>query len=320
MFIHNCDRMAFSISKKNEITKRNYQLVLMASLSIVYLFFFSYLPMAGTVLAFKDGNHSLNILKATIFSDWTLDNFKNLFSDQKFWSVMGNTVGLNVVSLMISFPAPIIFALLLNEIHSKKIRTVIQSIVIFPHFISWVIFGGIVGSLTDMSTGVVNPMLEWLGLSSPSNPVDLNLPQYFWGKMIIVSLIKNVGWGSVIYTAGIAGINPELYEAADVDGAGRFVKATRLTLPMLAPTITIFLLLSIARLLGNSFEQFFVFQNVANLSKSEVLATYVYSTGFTYRNYSSAAAMSLFDGMISLVLLLTGNGISKRLTGRGFFQ
>lgn len=312
------------LEKKREGNKvkfnvRHGQLAGMAGLSVICLFFFSYLPMFGLILAVKDGNKSLNILQAMLQSEWTLQNFVDLVVDEKFWSVLWNTVGLNLLSLLFNFPAPLIFALLINEVRSKHVRKAVQTVANFPHFISWVIFGGIVLALTDMTTGVINPVLEAFGLSSPENPVDLNMPQYFWTKMIIVTVIKNIGWGSIIYTAAIAGISPEIYDAAAIDGAGRWTRAVRITIPMIAPTITIFLLLNISRILGNSFEQFYVFQNSANLSKSEVLATYIYSTGFTYRNYSTAAAMSFFEGVISVALLSMGNFISNRLTGRGLF-
>ncbi len=302
-----------------KFNSRNYQLLFMAGCGAAFLLIFSYLPMFGILLSVKDGNKSLNILQAMLQSDWTLQNYVDLVADEKFWSVVWNTLGLNVLSLLVNFPAPILFALLVNEVRSKHVRKTIQTITNFPHFISWVIFGGIVIALTDMTTGVVNPVLELFGLSSPDNPVDLNMPQYFWTKMILVSFIKNVGWGSIIYIAAISGISPELYEAAIIDGAGRWDRAVKITLPMIAPTITVFLLLNISRLLGNSFEQFYVFQNSANLSKSEVLATYVYSTGFTYRNYSTAAAMSFFEGVIAVILLSTSNFISKKLAGRGLF-
>ena len=149
--------------------------------------------------------------------------------------------------------------------------------------------------------------------------MDLRLPQYFWAEMIIVSLIKNVGWGSIVYIAAIAGIDSQIYEAAKIDGANRLQTAVRITVPLIAPTITVFLLLNISKLLGNSFEQFYSMQTTANLSRSEVLATYIYSTGFGRRKYSYAAAMGLFDSVISLALLIVSNAISKKTTGRGLF-
>ena len=291
----------------------------MASLSIVYLLVFAYLPMAGIMLAFKNGNKALNIFNALLYSDWTLKNFLALFSDELFWQVFSNTVYINLLFLLCNFPAPILFALLLNEIRQRAFKTAIQSICNFPHFISWVIFGGIVLMLTDGTTGIINPVLEFLGLSSKENPVDLGVAKYFFPKIIIASMIKGVGWGSIIYMAAIASIDPTLYEAAVIDGANRFQRAIRITLPSIAPTILVLLLLNIAGLLGNSFEQFYVFQATYNLKRTRVLATYMYSLGFTYRNYSTATALTLFEGVISLTLLLSANFISKRTTGEGIF-
>ncbi len=306
-----------SLGKRQNPTSRSKQLVFMACVGLACLFVFSYLPMIGIILSVKDGDMSLNIFKAIFQTPWTFNNYINILQDEKFWTVMKNTVGLNLLSLLINFPAPIIFALLLHQVRSKWLKNSVQTITTFPHFLSWVIFGGIINALTDMSTGVVNPILTFLGLSSPSNPLDLNMAQFFWAKMIIASLIKNVGWGSIIYTAAISGISPSVYEAARIDGANRWQSAVRITLPLILPTITTFLLLNISRILGNSFEQFYVFQNAANLSASEVLATYIYSTAFTYRNYSTAAAMSFFEGVVSVTLLVGSNKLSKKITGNG---
>ena len=276
--------------------------------------------MFGIVLAFKDADRSLNILEAMSDSPWCgLDNFKAFLLDNSFVDVLINTIGLNLLMLLINFPMPILFALMLNEVRSVRFKRAIQTITNFPHFISWAIFGGIILSLTDMTTGVITPVLEAFGLSDPQNTVNLNLAQYFWAEMIIASLIKSVGWGSIIYMAAIAGISQELYEAADIDGAGRAAKMFRITLPMLMPTVTVFLLLQISKLLGNSYEQFIIFQNDLNIEKSEVLITYSYKMGLGNRRYSYATAMTLFESVISVLLLVGSNFISKKLTGRGIY-
>lgn len=306
-------------ARKPKWNSRSIQLTSMAGLSVVFLAVFAYLPMLGIIIAFKDANKSLNILQATIYSPWTLDNLTELIHDEMFWQVFKNTVGLNLLTLLFTFPAPIIFALLLNEVRSRFFKRASQTVVSMPHFLSWIIFGGIVLAITDMTTGVVNPILEFFGLSSADNPIDLNLAQYFWTKIIVVSLLKSVGWGSIIYSAAIAGINQEMYEAAEIDGANRFHKAIHVTLPMIAPTITVFLLLNISRILGNSFEQFYIFQNTANLAKSEVLQTFIYSTSFTYRNYSTGAMIGLFESIVSVIILVSANLLSKKTTGRGLF-
>jgi ABC transporter, permease protein len=310
----------FKKESKRGWTANEKQIYIMACAGVAFLLVFSYLPMYGVLLAFKNANKALDLQKALFNADWVgVANFKEFLTDKKFIDVFINTIGLNLLMLLINFPAPILFALLINEVRVRLFRNSVVTIASFPHFISWVIFGGIFISLTDMTTGVINPILEFFRLSSKANPVDLRLPQYFWAEMIIVSLIKNVGWGSIVYIAAIAGIDSQIYEAAKIDGANRLQTAVRITVPLIAPTITVFLLLNISKLLGNSFEQFYSMQTTANLSRSEVLATYIYSTGFGRRKYSYAAAMGLFDSVISLALLIVSNAISKKTTGRGLF-
>lgn len=304
---------------KVKLNNRDITLICMASVSLVFLAVFAYLPMVGILFGFKDGDKSLNILQAMLKADWTLNNFKDLFNNSDFWHIFLNTVEINVLMLVINFPIPIIFAIFLNEVRNKYFRHSVQTIANFPHFISWVVYGGIIIALTDANTGVVNPILEVFGLSSAENPVDLNLAEYFQPKLIIVTIIKGTGWGSIVYSAAISAIDTSLYEAATIDGANRFDKVKYITLPALTPTIMVFLLLNIARLLNNSFEQFYIFQTTANQEKTRVLATYMYTLGFTYRNYSTATALSLFEGLISLVLLTTTNKIAKKLTGEGIY-
>ena len=237
--------------------------------------------------------------------------------DVDFKNVLMNTLGLNLLMLLINFPAPIIFALLINEVRNNAYKKGLQIVATFPHFISWAIFGGLIVSLTDQTTGIVNPILNILGLSSKENPVYLGGADYFWTIMIVGSLIKGVGWGSIVYLAAIAGISNELYEAAAIDGSNRFTNAVYITLPSIAPTITVFLLLNISRILNNSFEQFDSMQNAVNLTRSEVLATFIYRTGISARRYSYTTAVGLFESLVSIILLLTSNFISKKTTGRG---
>ena len=300
--------------------KFNKTLFVFACLGALFLAVFAYAPMFGLLLAFKDGDFKISLTDAILRTDWVgLRNFSNFLKDRNFWDVMVNTLGLNVLMLFINFPAPILFALLLNEVLSSKLKRTVQTICIFPHFISWIIFGGIIIAMTDMTTGIFNPILYALGLSSPDDPVNLQTAEFFWAEMIIASLVKGVGWGSIVYLAAIAGIDREMYEAAILDGANRFQKAIHMTLPSIAPTITVFFLLNVSNLLDNSFEQFCSLQNAVNLEKSEVLSTYLYKTGLQERRYSYSTAMSLFNSLIAVVLLVTGNTLSKKLTDRGLF-
>ncbi|HHW89655.1 MAG TPA: sugar ABC transporter permease, partial [Clostridiales bacterium] len=284
-----------SLKKKRRWKFAEVEVILMSMLSVIFLAVFAYAPMFGVVLAFKDGNMKLNIMDAIIKSDWVgFDNFKMFLLDPNFRDVIFNTLGLNVLMLFINFPAPIIFALFINEVWHTKYKKTLQAITNFPHFISWVVFGGICIALTDMSTGIFNPILEKIGLSTKDNPVNLQSADFFWATIIITSLIKGTGWGSIIYLAALSGVDPNLYEAAEIDGANRFHKAIYISLPMMASTITIFLLLSISNLLGNSFEHFYIFQNVLNISRSEVLTTYIYKRGLLQNMYSLSSAIGLF--------------------------
>lgn len=309
--------------KKPRINKGKFnvsalQLVALASLSVVFLGLFNYIPMFGIIFAFKDGDGTFNVVKGMFSAQWTLSNFNNLFLDETFWTTFINTIKINLLMLLFNFPMPIIFALLLNEVRNKFVKKSVESLAIFPHFISWTVFGGIILLMTDMRVGIVNPILEVLGLSSPDNPVDLYLPQYFYPKIILSSIIKGVGWGSIIYSAAISGIDQSLYEAASIDGAGRFKQALHVTLPGIVSTILVYLLLNISNILTNSFEQFYVFQNNANLETTRVLATYMYDLGFgSLRQYSTATALSLFEGLISLALVFSTNFIAKKSTGKG---
>lgn len=301
-------------------TSRDITLLVMAGLSVVFLLIFAYAPMFGVVLAFKDGDYKLNLLGAITDAPWCgFDNFKAFLLDPNFVDAIVNTICLNLIMLVINFPAPILFALLINEVRSAHYKKTVQTITNFPHFISWVIFGGLVIALTDMSTGIFNPILNALGLSSEEDPVNLQGAEYFWATIIITSLIKGVGWGSIVYIAAISGLDADMYEAAELDGANRFQKAIYITLPGIAPTITVFLLLSISGMLSNSFDQFYILQNSLNLSRSEVLTTYIYKTGLSQRRYSYASALGLFNSVVSVVLLVLSNFISKRATGRGIF-
>ena len=199
---------------------------------VVFLAVFSYAPMAGILLAFKDGDRKLNVINALINSDWIgFKNFELFLTDPDFKGVFLNTIGLNLLMLIINFPAPIFFALLINEVRHQRLKRAIQSVASFPHFISWIVFGGIIIALTDMTTGVINPVLSFLGLNSSNNPVNLGNAEYFWAEIIMCSLIKSVGWGSIIYFAAITSIEQSMFEAATIDGASRLQKAVFITVP-----------------------------------------------------------------------------------------
>ena len=290
----------------------------MASLSVVFLAVFAYAPLYGLALAFKEGDGWLNISKAISVAPWNgLDNFKAFFEDPDFWGILWNTLGLNILQLMINFPCPIIFAVLTAELISDKFKKFVQTVTFFPHFISWAVYGGIFLSLFALDTGLP-ALLQKAGLVS-EKPNILGDPSYFWGIIIGTSLLKGLGWGSVIYVAAIAAIPTELYEAAKMDGANRFHKIFYITIPSIAPTITLFFILSISGLLNNGIEHLLVFQNTSNLERSEVLDTYIYKYGIPNFRYSYATAIGLLKSIISLLLLVSGNWVCKKISGKGIY-
>lgn len=302
---------------KNKIfTKSTIQLLIMVSLGIIFVGVFCYLPMFGIMLAFRDGDGELNVLEAMLHSEWAgFDNFKAFFEDPDFKNVMLNTLGLNTIMLFINFPAPIVFAILLSELPFKKIRKAVQTITYFPYFLSWITYGGIVLALIN-SDGIINYVL--MATHIISSPLDIaGSPEFFWPLIIITSLLKGLGWGSIIYIAAIAGIDPQLYEAARMDGAKRWHRITRITIPMIAPTIILFMILSISGILNNGFDHIWVFQNVKNLARSEVLDTFVYKYGVITQQYSYTTAVGLFKSVVSIILLMLGNFVAKKTTGSG---
>ena len=200
-------------------------------------------------------------------------------------------------------------------IHDKKVRKAVQTITYFPYFLSWITYGGIVLALIN-SDGIINFVLTSTHLVK--EPIDIaGSPEYFWPLIIITSLLKGLGWGSIIYVAAIAGIDPQLYEAARMDGANRWYRITRITVPMIAPTIILFMILSISGILNNGFDHIWVFQNVKNLARSEVLDTFVYKYGVVTQQYSYTTAVGLFKSVVSIILLFAGNLVAKKVTGNG---
>ena len=308
--------------KRKKITKDEIVLILMASLGVIFLIIFAYAPLYGLVLAFKQDLEYIDILKMIRVGSWAgkngLDNFKTFLLDPDFKNVMFNTLGLNILQLMINFPAPIIFAILLSEVMSNRFKKFVQTITFFPHFISWVIFGGIFISMLNFDTGIINNLLYKWGLIN--EPVDiLGGEQYFWPLIIITSLLKGLGWGSIIYVAAISGIPKDLYEAAIMDGANRWHKIRYITLPSIAPTITLFFILSISGILNNGIDHIWVFQNSNNIARSEVLDTFIYKYGIPQWRYGFATAVGLFKSVVSFILLVLGNKVCKWITGEGIY-
>lgn len=281
---------------------------------LILCFIFSYIPMYGIIIAFKD----YNILSSVTGAEWVgLKYFREFFNDPALSNVLRNTLVLNGLALLFSFPAPILLALFINEIKNVKFKKTVQTISYLPHFLSWVIFGGIVMEML-MPNGVVSTLLYKLGiLSEPINFMAKG--EYFYAIYTIISIIKSVGFGSILYVAAITGIDQELYEAATVDGCGRFQKMWYITIPCISGTIVIMLIFQISSILNTGYEQIILLQNSLNLAYSETLDTYVYKIGIAQSRYSYAAAVGLLKSILSVSLMLIANQTSQKALGRGLF-
>ncbi len=305
--------------KKTNWRRFNWQIFLMAMAGVVFLAIFAYIPMIGIAMAFKNLDYSMNVMKDLMTKPWVgFENFVKFIRDAQFKTVMLNTLSLGVLELVITFPIPIFFALMLNELRSEKFKRVIQTTTYFPYFISWVVYGGIVSALLTSDGGLINNvMMDAHLISRPIN--FLSESQYFYAIVIISSAIKGTGWGSVVYVAAIAGVDQAIYEAARIDGANRWQTAFKVTLPSIAPTVTVLLLLAISGILGSGFDRIYMLQNPLNLVRSEVLDTFVYKMGISSRRFSYTTAIGLFRSVLAVLLLGGGNLLSKKLTGNGLF-
>ena len=303
--------------KTNQFVRFRRQLGLQTMVwpGLLALLIFSYLPMFGIIIAFQ------NYTVATGFFHSEFIGFKNFITfltDPKVYASLRNTVSISFLGLIINFPAPIIFAILLNELRNGAFKRVTQTISYLPHFISWVIYGGIVIRLLAVDGGLINLILLKTGLVQ--SPVYfINDPNNFYGIMIITSLIKGLGFGSIIYLAAISGIDMEVYEAAIIDGAGRFRRIWHVTLPAIMGTLVIFLIFQISGILNTGFDQVWVLQNGLNISRSEVLDTYIYKMGIANMRLSYASAVGLTKSLIALILVFTANYVSNLITEKGIF-
>ena len=263
----------------------------------------------------QSGDYKFNL--GIIRSPWVgFEHFQYLFSLRSFKEIFRNTILISTYKLLFGFPAPIILAILLNELRIIPYKKAVQTISYLPHFLSWVILGAIFTQLLSPSTGAVNILLTKLGFE----PIFfLGDKSWFRSVLVFTSVWKGVGWGSIIYLASIAGINPEIYEAAIVDGAGRMRRIWHVTLPGLTPVITILLIFAIGRLTLDDFDQIFNLYNPSVYSVGDVISTYTYRKGLIELQYSFSAAVGLFQNVISLVLIVIVNWVTKRFNEYGIW-
>lgn len=285
---------------------------------ILFILIFTFIPLYGVIIAFKDYNIVTGI-QGIFSSEWVgLANFKEFISDINFWNMLRNTLGINLLGLIITFPVTILFALFLNELTFPRFKKLTQTITYLPHFISWSIFGGLIINILSPSNGVLNYLLVNFGIIS--EPIHfLAEKDYFWMLAVLTNLVKELGWGAILYLAAIASIDQEMYEAAYMDGASRFRRIWHITLPAITGTIVILLVFSISNILNSGFDQFFVLQNPLNIDASEVIDTYVYKVGLREFRMEYATAVGLMKTIIALFLLYLANFIAKKITGKGIF-
>lgn len=300
------------IKSKSTWLRRDWELYLFLILPVAYIFIFKYIPMSGLVIAFKD----YKVRKGIWDSDWVgLQNFIRFFKSYMFKDVIENTLVLSLYSLLVSFPIPIIFALTINSVRNEKFKKITQTVVNMPHFISTVVLVGILMMLFNNRTGLYGNIMH---LITGKYPTDLfSSPKAFRHFYVWSDVWQNFGWNSIVYTAALAGVDPALHEAAEIDGASRFKRILYVDLPAIAPTIITMLILKMGQIFSLGYEKILLLQNSLNLSTSQVITTYVYEMGLAgsgASNFSYATAIGMFNSVIQFILVVTVNKISKKVS------
>jgi len=288
--------------------RRNWQLYSLLVLPLAYFILFRYGPMYGIQIAFKD----FNFFQGINGSEWIgLEAFKEVFGMRDFYLTLRNTLMLNLLDLLVSFPAPLILAIMLYEMQSVWFKKLSQTILYIPHFISWVIIGGIVYQVFGTQSGMVNNLLTSLGFEAIPFLTEKNDWLFTY---LSVGVWQSAGWGTIIYLAALTGINKELFEAAEMDGAGRLKRIWHITLPGLKPTIVTLLIINLGHMISIGFERPYVIGNLAVREYSDVLSTFVYRIGLQSGQYTLATVVGLFQAVVGLVFVLGANYASKKLT------
>jgi putative aldouronate transport system permease protein len=291
--------------------KRDWVLYAMLLLPLAHVILFKYVPLYSLQIAFKD----YNIIKGFAGSPWVgFDIFEQILGMKDFYKVLRNTLVLNGLDLVLGFPAPVILAILLNELRVRWFKRTAQTILYVPHFLSWVIISGIMYQLLSPQSGLVNILI----MNAGGQSIPFLTDKYFWVfSYSMIGVWQNMGWGTIIYLAAITGINAELYEAATVDGAGRFRKMWHVTLPGIKPTIVVMLIISVGRILSIGFERPYALYNPMVMETSDVISTYVYRVGLRAFKYNIATAVGLFQSIAALILVLVTDFAAKRSGEQG---
>lgn len=300
--------------KKAKLKKllNNYQLYLFLLPALIYFIVFHYFPMYGVIIAFKNFIATQGIMG----SPWVgFKHFERFFESFQFWSLIKNTLGLSVLHLIIGFPLPIILALMMNQIRHEKYKRFVQTVVYAPHFISVVVLAGMIYVFFS-NNGLINNFIMMFGGESIS---FMAKPEWFKPLYIGSGVWQETGWAAIIYLAALAGVSPELHEAAVMDGASKWHRILHVDIPAIMPTAVILLILSVGNIMNIGFEKAYLLQTPLNQPSAEIIPTYVYKMGLQQAQYSFAAAVGLFNAVINLVLLVAVNKFAKKLSGQGLW-
>lgn len=309
-----------SDSQKRELKKeiaKHRVLYLFLVPAFVALIIFAYIPMVGLVMSFMD----YDIIKGPFHSPWVgLEHFQEFLTDPEFWHALGNTIGINGLSILIGFPLPIALAIAIFSMRDGIFKRVTQTISYLPHFVSWVVVGGLVYKILDMDTGAVNSLIRFFG----GQPIAfMREPGWFWCVIITVCIWKELGWNTIIYLAALSGIDAEQYEAAVVDGANGWHRLIYITIPSILPIVGLMLIMTVGNLINSngsaSFDAVYNLRNALTATSSDTLDYFIFAQGIQHNEFSYAAAAGFVQGLVSLFLVMSANAISRKVQGYGAF-
>lgn len=288
--------------------RRYWQLYLLILPAFLFSLIFCYQPMYGAQIAFRN----FKIKNGILGSEWVgLKHFLRFFESASFGTVIKNTLGINLCSLIIGFPLPIILALLLNETRSAKFRKGVQMVTYMPHFMSTVAVCGLTILFLDRDSGIINILLSKIGIASKDYMTD---PNSFWGIYIITDIWQNLGWNAIIYVAALTSVDVEVIEAAHIDGVSRLQKIWYIDIPYILPTVIVLFILQAGKMMNIGFEKILLLQNALNMSASDVISTYVYRLGIEGAQYSYTTAIGLFNSAVNVIILIFVNNLANRLS------
>lgn len=296
--------------------RRNRMLYLMVLPVVAFYILFSYVPMSGIVIAFKDYKPMLGMWRSPWADNGGLGNFMEFFANPFFGRILKNTLLISLYSIIFSFPAPVMLALLLNEIRFKKCRRVVQTVSYMPHFISLVVVCGMVRQFC-LSDGLFNNLFQLLGMNSGNS--WLQIPEAFRTIYVGTDIWQAMGWNSIIYLAAIAGVDHQLYEAAEIDGAGRWKKLLHITFPTIRPTIILLLIMQVGKTMNVGYEKILLLYNSTIYETADVISTYTYRKGLLDFDYSYSTAVNLFNSVINFALVIIANKISSKVSETSLF-